>query len=193
MSAYMVDKDHVDFLVQSALAGATDSRRWQSSHERHFSYYSHARNVRVYVAEHDEPHTDTHSETISPSMLGQLLADTNAESINARYPDTVDDPSAMPGPRDHYWEPYVFEPIDTGRQVFSISAGLQIAVQPVANTATVAAQLNHYEYQACEHADWRESDGFAFCEAMRDRLLRRLPGAEQASWGYSRSSEVATA
>lgn len=192
MSAYVVDKDHIDYLVQSAIAGATDSRGWQSAHERHFSYYSHARSVRVYVDPFaDETREDAHSETIPPSVLGQRLLDTNLDSIHARYPDTIDDPEHTPGPCEQYWEqPYVFEPIDTGRQVYSIAAGLRIAVEPIDATAAVAHQIGHYEYQACEHAEWRESDGFAFCEAMRARLLDKLPGAESASWGYTRPAKV---
>ena len=188
MSAYMVDRDHIDFLVQSALAGATDSRGWQSAHERRFSYFSHARGVRVYIDPYaDEPTSDAHSETIPPSTLGQRLVDTNLDSIQARYPDTIEESDGTPGPCEQYWQqPYVFEPIDTGRKVYSIGAGLKLAVEPVSTTADVAKQVGHYEYQACEHADWRESDGFAFVEAMRERLLDKLPGAENASWGYSR-------
>jgi hypothetical protein len=188
MSAYMVDRDHIDFLVQSALAGATDSRGWLGSGDRHFSYYSHARGVRVYVDPYaDEPTSDAHSETIPPSVLGQRLTDTNLESIQARYPDTIEDPEGTPGPCERYWEqPYVFTPIDTGRQVYSIAAGLKLAVEPVACTAEAAAHIGHYEYQACEHDGWRESDAFAFCEALRERLLDKLPGAENASWGFSR-------
>jgi hypothetical protein len=188
----MVDKDHIDFMVQAAIAGATDSRGWQSAHERTFSYYSHERSTRVYVdafadetAESGEGYFRT--ETIPPSVLGQRLVDANLDSIHARYPDTIEDAEGTPGPLERYWEmPYVFEPIDTGKQVYSIGAGLQLAVQAVANTATVAAELGHYEYQACEHDGWRESDAFAFLEAMRVRLLGRLPGAESASWGFQR-------
>jgi hypothetical protein len=188
MSAYMVDPDHVDFLVQSAIAGATDSQGWDSRHERHFSYYSHARGLRVYVDPYaDEITENAHSETIPPSVLGERLIETNLDSIHARYPDTIEDPENTPGPCKRYWEmPYVFQPIDTGRKVYSLGAGVQVAVQPVASTATVAQQLGHYEYQACEHDGWRDSDGCAFCEAMRCRLLAKLPGAEAAPWGFTR-------
>jgi len=186
----MVDKDHVDFLVQSAIAGATDSRGWESPHGG-FSWFHDG--TRYSVKAHlDEPErVSAYSVEIPPSTLGQRLADTNADSIHARYPDTVDDPSAMPGPLDHYWEPYVFEPVDTGREVFSIGAGLKLAVQPIASTAVVAAQLNHYEYQACEHDGWKDSEMRAFIDAMRERLLSTLPGAEAAPWGFTRTGQAA--
>jgi hypothetical protein len=190
MSAFMVDKDHIDFLVQAAIAGATDSRGWEGPHGG-FSFWNPVTEVRVSI----DPHAQTvrcegaFREVISPSELGQRLLDTNLKSIHARYPDTVEDPEHTPGPRERYWEtPYVFEPIDTGRTVYSIGAGLRPAVLPVAETVAVAAQVKHYEYQSCEHKDWHGSEAQAFCEGMREHLLDSLPGRESVSWGYTRAA-----
>jgi hypothetical protein len=46
-------------------------------------------------------------------------------------------------------------------------------------------QIACYEYQACE---WREFDGSGAqraCETARDKLIRALPGYEDAPWGLS--------
>ena len=37
--------------------------------------------------------------------------------------------------------------------------------------ATVKNVLGRYEYQACEHADWLESDAYNLVRALKDQLL----------------------
>ena len=37
--------------------------------------------------------------------------------------------------------------------------------------ATVKNVLRRYEYQACEHADWLESDAYNLVRALKDQLL----------------------
>jgi hypothetical protein len=37
--------------------------------------------------------------------------------------------------------------------------------------ATVKNVLGRYEYQACEHADWLESDAYNLIRALKDQLL----------------------
>lgn len=188
MSAYVVDRDHIDFMVQAALAGATDSQGWSAPHGD-FSWFHDGRRIRVEIgAEIFEGGT---LEIVSPDVLGQRLVDECVRSVHARYPDTEPDAGDLPGPCDaYYMGPYIFEPIDTGKQLYSIARGLTLAVQPVANTATVAHQISHYEYQSCEHPEWRESEAFAFCAALKDRLLGTLPGAGDAVWGYRRPERV---
>jgi hypothetical protein len=192
MSANMVDKDHIDFLVQSAIVGATDSRGWAGP-EDGFSYYFHRRHARVRIDPlADSPRSPRRGvEIVPPWIMGERLAQCNLDSIHARYPDTVGAPERTPGPIERYWEqPYTFEPINTGSTVYSLAAGLTEAVQAVADTATVATALAHYEYQACEHEGWRESEGFYFCEAMRCRLLAKLPGAKGGARGYKRAERI---
>lgn len=193
MSAYVVDKDHIDFLVQAAIAGATDSRGWESPHGR-FSWFHDETRFSVKAHLDTSERVSKYSVEVPPSTLGQMLVDECVRSVSARYPDDDVDAGELPGPvREHayYLQPYVFEPIDTGRTVYSLSAGMKVAVEPVANVATVAAQLSHYEYQSCEHAGWRTSEGYAFVQAMRERLLSTLPGAESATWGFNREGSAA--
>lgn len=49
---------------------------------------------------------------------------------------------------------------------------------PVAILSAIAC----YEYQSCEHPGWKRSDARAFCEALRAKMVRALPGYDTAPW-----------
>jgi hypothetical protein len=78
---------------------------------------------------------------------GALLVAENKRSVNFRYDD------------DEIEEPYQFTEY----------AG---HFEPVA----ILAALNCYEYQSCEHPEWKVSEARAFCEALKARAIRALPG-----------------
>lgn len=184
MSAYVVDKDHIDFMVQAAIAGGTDSQGWETAHGG-FSWYHDGKRHAV------KPHLDVaedgmHSEEIGPSVLGQRLVDECVRSVHGRYPEDDVDAGELPGPCDcYYLLPYVWEPVSTS-QTLSIGAGLRPIIPAPESTVFIAHQLSHYEYQSCEHEEWRGSEAFAFCQAMREHLLAKLPGGESAPWGFTR-------
>jgi hypothetical protein len=50
---------------------------------------------------------------------------------------------------------------------------------PVAVLKIVAC----YEYQSCEHPEWRNSAAAGFCHVLRSRAISQLPGWETAPWG----------
>lgn len=50
--------------------------------------------------------------------------------------------------------------------------------------------LSCYEYQSCEHPGWRASEAHSFCEALRARMIRSLPGYDDAAWEVSDPAEV---
>lgn len=81
MSAYMVDRNHVAYLIDAAMhlriVKRHDAMRWLHDGKSHFLY------------------TSDHKRA---SEIGQMLWDANAESIRARYPDTREDFSNAPGP-----------------------------------------------------------------------------------------------
>lgn len=81
MSAYMVDRDHVRFLVSAARLYARKGSR--------FGWYFDGKWTYLDPINRDEA-----------SALGQLLWNANLKSINARYPDTVGKPENAPGPVD---------------------------------------------------------------------------------------------
>lgn len=46
----------------------------------------------------------------------------------------------------------------------------------------VLKALSCYEYQACEHPGWLSSEARQFCDALRHRAIRALPGYDAAPW-----------
>ena len=86
MSAYMIDRNHVRYLVGAAMSrriqGCSNAFRWR-------------------FADGELYGTDTAKAT----ELGQMLWDENRRSIEHRYPDTVEDFDNAPGPID---ETYIY-------------------------------------------------------------------------------------
>jgi hypothetical protein len=82
MSAYMVDRDHIQFLIEAA-----KSRRINRCGGQ-FSWW------------HDDRRSflDKGPGTMTLTEAGQMLWDENRKSINARYPDCVGDDENLPGP-----------------------------------------------------------------------------------------------
>ena len=45
--------------------------------------------------------------------------------------------------------------------------------------------IDCYEYQACEHDEWKDSAAKQFCDALRRALITYLPGYDDAAWAIS--------
>ncbi len=87
--------------------------------------------------------------------IGQMLMRENRLSVNHRYAESeVEDI-------------YVFD-----RTLASVS------VDPVVILKAIAC----LEYQSCEHPGWKASEAYFFCQALRHRMIRRIPGYEEAPW-----------
>jgi len=185
MSAFVVSKAHIDFLVQAAIAGPNDGVRWSKDSEPSFSWHHDHQLHRLELSAEvgDERPAAIPGcnaiELVPPSVLGQRLLDECVASVHARYPDTNPDEGDLPGPSDaYYMGPYVWEPYRRAE-----THGLRRVIPPPASTAVIAKQIAHYEYQSCEHEDWEASEAHAFCRALADALLCSLPGWEAAPWG----------
>ncbi len=104
-----------------------------------------------------------------PNKLGQMLAAQNARSIRARY-------------------------VDGGSEMIPDLADRGYAHSHVPMRLTPVEALKHvryYDYQACETSDWEETEAYAFCDALTSALVNRLPGYEEAPWGwYKRLEEI---
>ncbi len=196
MSAYVVSRAQIDFLVQAALAGPCDGVGWSSEPEPNFSWYHDDRWHRL------DPRADigderpaaipgfTSIELVGPSVLGQRLLDERVASVHSRYPDTSPDEGGLPGPRDaYYMGPYVWEPY-LRSETRLIAHGMARVIPPPAATVVIAKQIANYEYQSCEHDSWESSEAHAFCRALAERLLRSLPGWEEAPWGIDGRAAV---
>ena len=44
--------------------------------------------------------------------------------------------------------------------------------------------LHCYQHQACEHPCWASSQAHAFCDALQQRLIHRLPGLHRRAVGH---------
>ena len=158
MSAYVVDRAHIDALLTAGLYHAPQypgdgcsPLRWfdrdPAENDGHEWYEQHSRMLLRETAD----------------AVGRMLWWENLRSVGYRYPD-----GELPGPVGLTAEEvhgYRFTP-------------LHGYPEPVA----VLSLLAGYEYQACEHPDWRASEARQFCDALRDRTISRLPGYDDAPW-----------
>lgn len=94
--------------------------------------------------------------TAEADELGQLLVDENYASVNYRYQEDT--------------EPHTYK--------------YQLRIATLAPVALLK-QINHYEYQACEHSGWGKSIAKRACEALRDHTIHKLPGYADAPWGLA--------
>lgn len=153
MSAYMVEQDHINYLVNAALSrsdGSTLSWVWDVDTE--------TGNYKRGDLQSGRPNRATE--------IGQMLWDENRKSIEERYVDTRDDFSKAPGP---VGEDYRYE-----YQVFPHYHPDQVQILKACDC---------FEYQACEHCLWHSSQAKAFIDALRKRAVGDLDGYDNAYWG----------
>jgi hypothetical protein len=151
MSAFMVGKVHIDAMVTAAM---------EIEHERHTSglswyWFDPAEDNELVRAE------ISYCDQLRANEVGQMLWAENLASINARYPDTIEDHEHIPGPCD-------FRPDDVAIYVWENVPG---TLDPLA----IIDATGCYEYQSCEHEGWRDSQAKAFCGALTDKMLRKMP------------------
>lgn len=103
------------------------------------------------------------------NAVGQMLLDSNATGVNHLY-DTTD-------PVETFVETYTYRP--PRHRSWS--------------TPELLNALTCYEYQACEHPNWEGSQARAFVEALRHRLISRLPGYSTGPWAITPTSVPAAA
>lgn len=80
MSAYMVEREHINYLVSAAM-----SRQMQKPDSAFRWFYNR------------EWHQLEHGDREMGTKVGQMLWDENLKSINARYPDTIGNNENIPG------------------------------------------------------------------------------------------------
>jgi hypothetical protein len=110
-------------------------------------------------------------ECSSPTTVGRILLRECVESVRYRYSDDTDEtlPGSSARPETYYYRPPAeFPPI------------------------VLLKAVDCYEYQSCEHPGWRKSEAFAICNALRDRLLVKLPGYDAAPWGIEDEERTST-
>lgn len=152
MSAYMLDKTHIDLIVHLALYGPSGAPVNPGA-----SWY--------------RPHFGNPAKRVEYENLnevGQLLVTENLRSIQFRYPDTVSNPENAPGPSEAYWlEPYTY-------------SDPRYRLTPIEGLKAIAC----YEYQSCEHPEWKDSNAKQFIDALRNSLIERVAGFDKAPWEW---------
>lgn len=161
MSAFIVDKAHIDAMIHAAAAVEhgqhTSGMRWWTVDD-----------LRT-VADYDACRRElSYSDQESQDRAGSMLWAENLRSIEYRYPDTIDN-QCYPGPGDFMGWPDVFA---------YTCKGLRRTFDPVA----ILKAITCYEYQSCEHPGWKTSEARFFCDALKDKMIRNLPGYRDAAW-----------
>jgi hypothetical protein len=159
LSAFVVDKSHIDVIVELALCGPRplDGLEWPA-------FYWHESDPLTGVVTTRELTPETCDQ------VGSMLTRECIVSVACHYPDLLwpELPGPVPNP----------DPDDYSFPLESAVSGL---ARPTAVEGLKA--LDCYEYQSSGHAGWRDSSAQSFCEVLRDRLIRSLPGYEEAPWG----------
>jgi hypothetical protein len=163
MSAFEVDKTHIDVMVSAALQRIHgDTLKWY-----HGEIPDTMPGEALPAAERYQLYLDAlkaAERTVTrdnAGMWGALLVAENRKSVNHRYDESE-------------WE----EPYE-----FTEYAG---TFNPVA----ILKAINCYEYQACEHPEWKTSEARSFCEALTARMIHMLPGYGNAAYEVTDASQV---
>ena len=168
MSAYVVSRDHIHFLVWAAghLKRIGHELSWVWDVNR-TGYGPGFTGSSTYQRRNFTGWDDVRGpEEMGPDALGQLLWDWNIRSVLYRYPDcTIDN---MPGPVGENFTNYRY-PCGT----VSIVSLAWDEVQSPVDVLSACAQL---EYQACEHPTWEIEEAYAALSSIRKRAIGALPG-----------------
>lgn len=177
MSAWIVSKEHIDLLVRAATqrGGGYDSGR-ERVWLRKLEVDERAPDTQGYdVTEY--PASSGVARTLcfqiapeNASELGRLLWWECVRSVSYRYDDP--DFAKLPG------YGYTLNEYEQYRYPAAMEA-YSARPDPVVVLKSIAC----YEYQACEHPGWHESDAKRLCEWLRDKMIHKLPGYEDAPWG----------
>ena len=98
--------------------------------------------------------------------VGQMLLDECIASVSYRYDEGY--PTRLPGKTNaEHVIPFQYKP-------------LMNPPTPV----EVLKIISCYEYQSCEHPQWEDSEAHCFCRALRKSTIDRLPGYDEAPWGW---------
>ena len=154
MSAYLVDPEHIHVLLHAAVY------RWPGQHDLSWPTSEAPSAVNAVEDRHWALVQRLTSSTMD--VIGQLLVDANAASVNHRYDEDNAYVYAWQRPRHIDWSPV---------ELLSAIAG--------------------YEYQACETPDWATSEAHEFCSRLRQVVIRHLPGWDAGPWTITPDSTPA--
>jgi hypothetical protein len=105
--------------------------------------------------------------------VAEHLAKANIRSVSGRYPDDRDGQRPGPGLYDA-------EVIEASRLWAEHYSYNMPAIPPL----HIYNLANGFAYQACETDDWPVTLAARQIDWIKDKAVRRMPGAEDAPWGY---------
>lgn len=153
MSAYLVEKNHIVYLVSAAM-----SRRL-NPHGGNFSWYhktdaNNGKRDDLSCADYDKA-----------AEVGNMLWMENMKSISHRYPG--ESSATLPGPiggsgviyPQDFKGHYEFDPVQ------------------------VLMSIRCLDYQSCEHPTWEASESHSFLESLKSSAICALAGMDNAKWG----------
>jgi len=155
MSAYIVDNNHIAYLLRAATSPAiTLSARmtwaWRTADSGdllHAEIWAGAPEQRF-------------------RAVGNMLLQANVDSVSTRYAACKH--TELPGAK--------------GQTLFC-DFGTPIPHFNRIKAVEVLKSCDCYEYQSCEHSGWRNSQANAFVTCLRSCAIDKLAGYEEAPWG----------
>lgn len=148
MSAYIVDLDHILYLIGAAMHPKLNQ------HGSSFSYFWDGQRRAMPLGDFDRA-----------AEVANILWQECARSVGHRYP--TGSSKDLPGPNGGIRE-------IIARDIRNLDT---------LNPAQVFKAIDCYSYQSCEHDQWKNSEAFAFCEALREEACRAVDGYDTAEWG----------
>lgn len=183
MSAWIVSKRHIDFLVSAALASFGPDSDERTSFFKAIDENPTDEATRAVFADWAEENSQPKLAArlrdglaASPNMIGRMLWRENLVSVATRYPSDGD--GERPGPnsfRDSDVDTYTWTPA------------------PVLIGAALYKTVGCYGYQSCEHGElWHASYAKALVSELcperangnRDKSLSNDPAYELTPWGW---------
>jgi hypothetical protein len=161
MSAYIVDRQHILYLVRAAM-----SHRLNPSHSHARWIWNRNREAGTYESGELMCNDYEHA-----AQVANMLWRENIKSVSHRYPHESSE--TLPGPIN---EQFVIEPTDIH------------CMWETFDPVQVLKALACYEYQSCEHPEWEDSEAFAFCKSLEKSAICVLPGYEEAEWGAPKTA-----
>ncbi len=170
MSAFIVNRQHIDAMVAVAMFGPSDAApspgsawrltRWLDTRPPQSS------GMAWYIEHQQEASAD------GAGRLGDLLTLENVRSVEYRYSGADSLPGTYEGTTPDWINPY-----DT--------PAAELRRLPRPSAVECLKLLACYEYQSCEHPGWRDSEAAQFCDALRRQVVAYLPGFDAAPWEWT--------
>ena len=154
MSAYLVEKDHIIFLLLAANAVAVQNHLNSFKWFHRGEWHELARFDSADIANR----ANWDKQTRHPiAKFAKTLADENIKSLRARYQEVV----------------------DHGFEFSADSFRAKMEMDPL----QIIKSCNCFDYQCCEHKGWKKSSAKAFVDTLKELAIDNLPGYDAAIWG----------